>query len=79
MNTKKSYSTDNTYSIISYDEYVDINSTSKQFTSTSNYYVHQTTPPTIYKEIHRSIITSIEYFSYELSMVCVCVCNDLLT
>ena len=53
MNTKKSYSTDNTYSIISYDEYVDISSTLKRFTSKSNYvsyYVHQTTPPTIYKE-----------------------------
>ena len=51
--TKKSYSTNNTYSIISYDEYVGISSTSKQFTSTSNYisyYVHQTTPPTIYIE-----------------------------
>ena len=62
MNTKKSYSTNNTYSIISYDEYVGISSTSKQFTSTSNYisyYVHQTTPPTIYKEIHRSTMTSI--------------------
>ena len=62
MNTNKSYSTNNTYSIISYDEYVGISSTSKQFTSTSNYisyYVHQTTPPTIYKEIHRSTMTSI--------------------
>ena len=62
MNTKKSYSTNNTYSIISYDEYVGISSTSKQFTSTSNYisyYVHQTTPPIIYKEIHRSTMTSI--------------------
>ena len=61
MNTKKSYSTNNTYSIISYDEYVGISSTSKQLTSTSNYiyYVHQTTPPIIYKEIHRSIMTSI--------------------
>ena len=60
MNTKKSYNT--TYSIISYDEYVGISSTSKQFTSTSNYisyYVHQITPPTIYKEIHGSTMTSI--------------------
>ena len=36
MNTKKSYSTNNTYSIISYDEYVGISSTSKQFISISN-------------------------------------------
>ena len=53
MNTKNSYTTDNTYSIISYDECVGISSISKQFISTSNYIsycVHQTTPPTIYKE-----------------------------
>ena len=54
MNTKKSYSTNNTNSIISYDEYVGISSTSKEFTTNYiSYYGHQTTPPTIYKEIHR--------------------------